>query len=356
MDLHALAWMVRDAGQPAGCVRLLDDHRVLAGGWDGDVRCWDAEGNLLWSASTPDRVSAITPWGDAVALTSGLHVVVLDLATGTERWSRPLEGSADLQCVLGDHLLTTSSVYDIEHFDFLESAAWLHDRDGNELHVERLDERPWALAQQGSEVLLGLGRPRGGLLATTDGRTFEHRALGHDAPVLAMAGTGDGLHVLLADGTLLHNDQVVAHDLPDAAGLTDLGSALLLHGEHGHVLHLGDAGWSANGDVLTSAGALGDHLVLARHGPTSSSLHLHARNGTEEVQVASSRVHAMHGDGTRLVLGTEGGDVVVLEAGMVARRLAQAEDEADSNGQEVEDAEAEAHRQAMRARLRALRD
>ncbi len=148
MDLHALAWMVRDAGQSVGCVRLLDDHRVLAGGWDGDVRCWDAEGNLLWSASTPDRVSAITPWGDAVALTSGLHVVVLDLATGAERWSRPLEGSADLQCVLGDHLLTTSSVYDIEHFDFLESAAWLHDLNGNELHVERLDERPWALARR----------------------------------------------------------------------------------------------------------------------------------------------------------------------------------------------------------------
>lgn len=43
MDLHALAWMVRDAGQPVGCGRLLDDHRVLAGGWDGEVRCWDAE-------------------------------------------------------------------------------------------------------------------------------------------------------------------------------------------------------------------------------------------------------------------------------------------------------------------------
>lgn len=33
MDLHALAWMVRDAGHPVGCVPLLDDHRVLAGGW-----------------------------------------------------------------------------------------------------------------------------------------------------------------------------------------------------------------------------------------------------------------------------------------------------------------------------------
>ncbi len=356
MDLHALAWMVRDAGQPVGCVRLLDDHRVIAGGWDGDVRCWDAEGNLLWSAPTPDRVSAITPWGNTVALTSGLHVVVLDLATGETHWSRPLEGSADLQCVLGDRLLTTSSVYDIEHSDFLESAVWLHDRDGNEVHVERLDERPWALALKASEVVLGLGRPRGGLLATTNGRTFEHQPLGHDAPVLAMAGTGEGLHVLLADGTLLHNDQVVAHDLPEAAGLLVLGSALVLHGEQGHVLHLSEPAWTVPGHVLTAAGALGDHFVLARLGPTSSSLHLHAKDGTERLQVASSRVHSMHGDGARLVLGTEGGDVVVLEAGMVERRLADAGAEADSNAEEVEDAEAETRRQAMRARLRALRD
>ena len=61
MDLHALAWMVRDLGQPVSCLRLLEDHVVVAGGWDGEVRCWDGEGGLLWRAATPDRVSAITP-------------------------------------------------------------------------------------------------------------------------------------------------------------------------------------------------------------------------------------------------------------------------------------------------------
>ena len=352
MDLHALAWMVRDLGQPVSCLRLLEDHVVVAGGWDGEVRCWDGEGGLLWRATTPDRVSSITPWGDLLALTSGLHVVALDLATGEERWSHALEGSADLQCVLGEHLLTTSSVFDIEHYDFLEAAVWLHDRDGNELHVERLDERPWALAHEGMEVLLGLGRPRGGLLVTSDGRAFEHRPLGHDAPVLAMAGEGAGVHLLLADGTLLHNDQAVPHDVVEAAGLFDLGGGLLLYGEQGHVQHLGEPGWALQGDLLASAGTLGDLLVLARHGPTAAALHLHANDGAQRLEVATARVHAMHGDGARLVLGTESGEVAVLEAAMVERRLNEAQDGEGSGLDE----EAEARKKAMRARLRSLRD
>ena len=143
MDLRDLAWMVRHLDEPISSVHLFPDGGLIAGGWNGCVKRWDEQGELLWTAATPDRVMAVTPWGDALALTAGLHVVVLDLATGEERWSHPLEGSADLQCVVGEHLLTTSSVYDIEHFDFLESAFWLHDASGEEIHVHRLDERPW---------------------------------------------------------------------------------------------------------------------------------------------------------------------------------------------------------------------
>ena len=94
MDLRDLAWMVRHLDEPVSSVHLLPDGGLIAGGWNGCVKRWDEQGELLWTASTPDRVMAVTPWGDALALTAGLHVVVLDLATGEERWSRPLEGSA----------------------------------------------------------------------------------------------------------------------------------------------------------------------------------------------------------------------------------------------------------------------
>ena len=309
---------------------------------------------MLWSASTPDRVMAVTPWGNALALTSGLHVVVLDLATGEERWSHPLEGSADLQCVVGDHLLTTSSVYDIEHFDFLESALWLHDAAGEELHVHRLDERPWDVIEHDGELLFGLGRPRGGLLATKDGRTFEHRAI-NDAAVLAMAHDAEGPLVLSSVGDLLRLSGVSVEGMDQADAMHTGGGRIFLSDEAGGFACIEDGmTWSLKGAPVTAAAAVEGEdgfVAVARWSGAQGHLELVEMDGAGLMTHEVAKIEAMVGEGSRLAMGTQAGDVIVLDAPMLRRRMTQGEGET-----EAMDDEAAAHRAAMLAKLKALRN
>lgn len=352
MDLRDLAWMVRHLDEQVSAVHLFPDGGLVAGGWNGCVRRWDAEGTLQWSASTPDRVMAITPWKDALALTAGLHVVVLDLATGEERWSHPLEGSADLQCVVGDHLLTTSSVYDIEHFDFLESAFWLHDAKGEELHVHRLDERPWDVIEHDGELLFGLGRPRGGLLATKDGRAFEHRPIGEFA-VLAMAHDATGPLVLSSVGDLVRINGDNVEGLAHANAMHTGDGRVFLCDEAGTFASIEEGvAWAAPGVPVTAAGVLageGGFVAVARWSGTQGHLHLLESDGDVLATFDVARIEAMDAHDQRLAVGMDDGNVVVLDALMLRRRL-------DQNApSESGDDEAAAHRAAMLAKLRALR-
>jgi len=354
MDLRDLAWMVRHLDEPVSALHLFPDGGLIAGGWDGCVKRWDEQGELLWSASTPDRVMAVTPWGDALALTAGLHVVVLDLATGKERWSRPLEGSADLQCVVGEHLLTTSSVYDIEHFDFLESAFWLHDANGEERHVHRLDERPWDVIEHDGELLFGLGRPRGGLLATKDGRTFEHRAI-NDAAVLAMAHDAAGPLVLSSLGDLvrINGDHVEGLANADAMHIGD-GRVFLSDEAGGFACIDHGVAWSLKGAPVTAAATVDGEegfVAVARWSGAQGHLEMVEVDGASLVTYEVSKIEAMVAEGARLAMGTQAGDVIVLDAPMLRRRLTQGEGET-----EAVDDEAAAHRAAMLAKLKALRN
>ena len=352
MDLRDLAWMVRHLDEPVSAVHLFPDGGLIAGGWNGCVKRWDEQGELLWSASTPDRVMAVTPWGNALALTAGLHVVVLDLATGEERWSRPLEGSADLQCVIGEHLLTTSSVYDIEHFDFLESAFWLHDASGEEVHVHRLDERPWDVIEHDGELLFGLGRPRGGLLVTNDGRAFEHRAI-NGVAVLAMAHDADGPLILSSVGDLLRLDGEGMNGMAQADAMHTGAGRLFLSDEAGTFACIdGGVAWSLKGAPVTAAAAVeGDDgfVAVARWTGAQGHLELVETDGTGLATHEVAKIEAMVGEGPRLALGTQAGDVIVLDAPMLRRRMTQDE-------METVDDDAAAHRAAMLAKLKALRN
>ena len=353
MDLRDLAWMVRHLDEPVSAVHLFPDGGLIAGGWNGCVKRWDGQGELLWAASTPDRVMAITPWGDALALTSGLHVVVLDLGCGEERWSRPLEGSADLQCVVGEHLLTTSSVYDIEHFDFLESAFWLHDASGEEIHVHRLDERPWDVIEHDGELLFGLGRPRGGLLVTTDGQAFEHRAI-NDVAVLAMARDAAGPLVLSSVGDLMRLSGEGLDGLAQADAMHTGAGRLFLSDEAGGFACIdGGVAWLLKGAPVTAAAAVeGDDgfVAVARWSGAQGHLDLVETDGNGLVTHEVAKIEAMVGEGQRLAVGTNEGDIIVLDAPMLRRRMAQDEGEA-----ETVDEDAAAHRAAMLAKLQALR-
>ena len=166
--------MIRDLGQPVSAIDLEEDS-VIAGGWDGALRKWNGDGDLIWKAQCSDRIESILRIEEMVVVTSGLQISCL--RAGKILWSAALEGSADLLAFHNGEIIATSSVYDIEHGDFMESAIWRFSLEGDLLNVERMDERPWFL-DSNDKLLLGLGRPKCGILV--DG---EHQNLPTDSPV-----------------------------------------------------------------------------------------------------------------------------------------------------------------------------
>ena len=56
MDLNSCTWMVRELGEAVSCTLLLEDNSLLVGGWDGRIKYWSDEGDIIWEAQTPNRI------------------------------------------------------------------------------------------------------------------------------------------------------------------------------------------------------------------------------------------------------------------------------------------------------------
>jgi len=183
LDAESCAWMVRRLPDRISCIQLLDGF-IIVGDWSGSLSCWTSAGDSVWEFSAPGRVSSITVADGIVAIASGIDVVALSMDDGQELWRQKLEGSADEVVSLpGTGIIhATSSVFDIEHGDFMESAYWRFEHSGDLMMVHRFDERPWHISVESDSVLLGLGRPRCGMLVLTqDGLEWE--GLVDDDPV-----------------------------------------------------------------------------------------------------------------------------------------------------------------------------
>ena len=194
--------MIRSLEQSVASVSFDEQNNLVAGGWDGQIRKWNSDGDLLWSENLPDRITEIIFHNDQIILTSGLHIVNLNGETGQINWQHPLEGSADSAIVEGDEIYVTSSVYDIEHNDFLESAIWKYTLEGEQKWVTKMNERPWFIMSHHSKVLVGLGRPMSGWgEVLSEGEIINHQ-LETSSPI--MCGTMTSGEVLLghADGTV----------------------------------------------------------------------------------------------------------------------------------------------------------
>ena len=158
MDLVQAAWMIRDLGQAVSAIDV-EEESVIAGGWDGLLKKWNGDGDLLWSTKCSDRIESILRIEEKVIVTSGLHISCVK--DGEVLWSNPLEGSADLLIFHEGQIIATSSVYDIEHGDFMESAVWRFSTEGELIQVDRMDEKPWFLHSD-EQIVIGLGRPKCG--------------------------------------------------------------------------------------------------------------------------------------------------------------------------------------------------
>jgi len=355
MDLLGHTWMQRQLGQPVSCVFLTKNNDVIAGGWDGALRYWDAEGRQFWEVTTSSRVSSILEYDDMFVATSGLEVVAVSKNDGAIMWVTALEGSSDGLLQFDNFIVATSSTYDIEHNDFIESAIWRISFEGEIEWVHRLDERPWYGYVDDHYAHFGLGRPRCGILSISmDNQETSHTPFTIDSPV--MCGNTDGKEHMfgLASGHVVTEKTIIHQAQTGVEFLSTSHDGFLLGLENGdcHLLNqAGDEHWQLRGQAISG-------LLSAWSGPSSGYVWI-ARKRLDEGELVvvdekegaiiatsnTSRVHSMVSNEERLCIGFEDGQVIVWEREMFHRR----------QGQASQSAEIDPEKEAMRARLRALR-
>lgn len=348
--------MVRSLDQPVSLVHVTSEHDVFAGGWHGCLTHWAEDGQHRWTAQTSDRISSIALSEHQVVVASGLHVVSLDRSSGDELWSLALEGSADELVWWQGDVVALSSVYDIEHNDFIESAVWRISPDGTLLWVERMDERPWALVQTEDALLAGLGRPRCGYLDVSDTPPFAHTASPTSSPttsgsngrIQALFGQTDGAVVSHLGTVLSTENSAIEHVTCMVKGYVATSDTGLAVGR----TDKGEMCWSSDGapvsmqmEAMEQDGA--SQLWLARDDGVNSIVNVWATNqGRRRATGEFSRVRTMHGTPQRAAVGCEDGSVVVWDREMLARRLGSE----SPPSQAVDD-----RTSALQAKLRALR-
>jgi hypothetical protein len=333
----------------------------------------DTEDRVEWMAGARDAIGPDGERAPFICATAGSDLVILDAATGEERWRFKLEGSADLVACRddGSRVVATSSVYEIDYNDFIESTCWRFDADGELLRSDTFEERPWHLIlDAGSVATLGLGRPRCGLIRQTD-EDCQHLPYAPDDPILCgvtegaqtMFGHASGnISALNPDGMELEvfpvgsDDSVLQMDCGPQHAVTGGGGAVL----RGFEIREGrpHARWEV--DVVGPV----DELVLGFDLAGSVSVWVATWDGqsaTIEVRSADDgslfatldpgfRVRSLAARDDRIAIGTDDGSVHLLRQELLVRRLEQ--EPTTSSSDSDEDA---SRRLEMQERLRALR-
>ena len=356
MDLLGACWMIRSLEQPVASVSFDEQNNLVAGGWDGQIRKWNSDGDLLWSENLPDRITEIIFHQDQIILTSGLHIVNLNAETGQINWQHPLEGSADSAIVEGDEIYVTSSVYDIEHNDFLESAIWKYSLEGEQKWVTKINERPWVIMSYQSKVLVGLGRPMSGWgEVLSDGEIINHQ-LETSSPI--MCGTMTSGEVLLghADGTvsnLKSSENKFEQSIESLQATNKIRIVSLEGGELVATDKENKTLWTETGSPISTQVIGFKSSKKTTHWSTRWSGiegNLEVRDLANGNLIANSpmpQTRTTFSNDSRVVIGSEDGKIHVWEKEMFSRRT-----QSSSSKQ----SESSSQRDALKEKLRSLRN
>ena len=351
MDLNSCTWMVRELGEAVSYTLLLDDNTLLVGGWDGRIKYWSDEGDVIWEAQTPNRISSMVVQDECIYATSGLHLVCLKQDSGEQVWDMALEGSADAVVSTATCILAVSSVYDIEHNDFIESAIWAISFEGELLQTHRMAERPWTLQPFNNGAIAGLGRPMNGYLILDENGNILEQNKDWESPTICST-SGENPVFGLADGSVCSLGGTVLHSMDSAiSNIVAHGEAILLADDQGRLVLLNDAKqWEANGNTVVALSfgfEINNHAScwVARWNGSQGALSvLSIGDGAELASLNGHRIHDATFNGNRLAAGFENGQVYVWEKDLFQRRLNQ-----------PPQATNDASRSAMFEKLRSLR-
>ncbi len=356
MDLLGACWMVRSLEQSVSSVSFDRQNNLVAGGWDGQIRKWNSDGDLLWSENLPDRISEILFHKDQIIVTSGLHIVALNAENGQINWQHPLEGSADSAIVENDEIYATSSVYDIEHNDFLESAIWKYSLQGEQKWIIRMDERPWFILSHKSKVIVGLGRPMSGWGEVLPKGEIINHQLSTSSPI--MCGAKDSKKVLFghADGTI-STSKSTENKFTESVEILQATDNIRIASLEGGILIATDTSnqemWTSKGSPISTqavgfiSGENNTHWLTRWSGVEGN---LEVRNSADGKLLAQSKIpqtRTIFSNDSRVVIGSDDGKIHVWEKEMFDRRI-----QSDGEGA----TQSTSQRDALKAKLRALRN
>ena len=341
MDLLSAAWMIRDHGEPVSALHLSEDGSLLVGGWEGLLKSWSPDGDLIWATDCGERISSIIIIDDRIFLTAGLNITCVE--KGVIIWSHKLEGSADQVISHEEKIVVTSSVYDIEHGDFMESAIWRFTVDGELLSVERIDEKPWSIASF-KGLRIGLGRPRCGMLVDEKVTT-----LSTDSPVTCGVNNSEFLLFGHADGTVSRHDgshfSKTEHAIVSLSINQNLVSIADDHGGLEVITTDGEKLWQSQGGKLTGQviGFSQTHW-RGRNAGQTNQLEVCCEKGESLASAEVAQVMVLAHQGDRVAVGFEDGSLAIWQKSLFDRR------------KEVDIAANDSHRSDLAAKLRSLRE
>ena len=355
MDLFSSAWMTRSLGEAVSALYLEQDAGLFAGGWNGCVKSWDSDGELQWTAKLSDRVTVLQREGDVLFATAGLHVACIDISDGSVRWNHALEGSADSITVFEDSLYAVSSVYDIEHNDFLESAVWNFSFDGELRWIHRMDERPWVTLKHDGDVWFGLGRPKCGFANIRGEHEFIHTPTEADSPITCGSETESEMVFGHANGSVSNQKgDTVSDEKGGIEHIVAMAGGYVAALENGCIVARmkGENTWSTEGGLVSRL-AVGFEI---EKNPTLWSGRWSGSEGILSIQdvvsgkilasTSSSRCESISVDATRTAIGCEDGSIHVWEKDMLNRRMKANEQTIPKDNR----------KSALQEKLRALRD
>ena len=354
MNMVGACWMTRLLGEPVSALSIDESNDIIAGGWNGVLSYWDCDGENIWSTNLPDRIGSIASNQEFVFATAGLHIVAVSRTSGELMWQFALEGSADEVIIHEGHVYATSSVYDIEHNDFIDSAVWCFTFDGNNLWTKHMDERPWTIFSDDNTVIIGLGRPKMGIATINQEGEINHQQLTSNSPVTfgkligskPVFGHANG-DVSSIDGkiTSIEGESIeeVLTDNQENLVIVTERSINCLTNENSQL-------WSMK-NIQPSGQAIGFEInniqsfwYAQTDGLNGQLKIIYCDSGQQIAAMSCSKISNIVSSSNRVVVGNEAGEILVWDAEMLNRRL---ESEVDIDQDD--------RKKALRDRLKALK-
>ena len=369
-SLDDFVWMGRQVPSPVSSVNIIE-RAFYVGDIDGNMYVWNLDGDLCWNTDCGDRVESIVIASQhkpaLLFATAGVDIICLDADSGNILWSNKLEGSSDeVVCTPNASVIVaTSSVFDVEHLDFMESACWKFDSEGNILNLSRFDELPWYMGLLPSnEIIMGLGRPNYGATILSEINEYSPLDITIDSPVTC--GTGREYDTILGHANggitcILDSEEVFFSESNDSSSTSALDSS------SDCVLQVQDSGkvtfflenrekWNHNMDEKIERGTIGFEYIdsrtiwLAYQDKNGSKIQVLSGNDATSLCLfsMSSRVRAISSNDRFVIVGLEDGNVYVIESEQFSRRINMPKEENNDSDEESD------YRRNMLEKLRNL--